>query len=54
MFLEGEPTGETASDHPVMTGTVLILAVPVLLFGVYWSPLINMVRSSLEFLARGM
>ncbi|MFC1484723.1 NADH-quinone oxidoreductase subunit N [Candidatus Neomarinimicrobiota bacterium] len=54
MFLEGEPTGETASDHPVMTGTVLVLAVPVLLFGVYWSPLVNMVRSSLEFLARGM
>ena len=54
MFLEGEPTGETVSDHPVMTGTVLVLAVPILLFGVYWSPLVNMVRSSLEFLARGM
>jgi len=54
MFLDGEPTDETISDHPALTGTILALVVPVLLFGVYWSPLMNMVRSSLEFFSRGM
>ncbi|UCD37419.1 MAG: NADH-quinone oxidoreductase subunit N, partial [Fidelibacterota bacterium] len=54
MFLDAEPTGKTVSDHPALTGTILVLMVPVLLFGVYWSPLINLVRSSLEFFSQGM
>jgi NADH-quinone oxidoreductase subunit N len=54
MFFDGEPTGETISDHPALAGTILALVVPVLLFGVYWSPLMNLVRSSLEFFSQGM
>ncbi|UCH11049.1 MAG: hypothetical protein JSU61_03930, partial [Fidelibacterota bacterium] len=54
MFLDAEPTGETISDHPALTGTILVLAVPVLLFGVYWTPLMNLVRTSLEFFSQGM
>jgi NADH-quinone oxidoreductase subunit N len=54
MFLDVEPNGETISDHPVLTGTILALMVPVLLFGVYWTPLMNLVRSSLEFFSQGM
>ncbi|UCD38657.1 MAG: NADH-quinone oxidoreductase subunit N, partial [Fidelibacterota bacterium] len=54
MFLDAEPTGETISDHPALTGTILVLMVPVLLFGVYWTPLMSLVRSSLEFFSRGM
>ena len=54
MFLDSEPTGETISGHPALTGTILLLMIPVLLFGVYWSPLINLVRSSLEFFSPGM
>lgn len=54
MFFDGEPTGETISDHPALAGTILALIVPVLLFGVYWSPLMNLVRSSLEFFSQGM
>ncbi len=54
MFLDAEPTDETVSDHPALTGTILALVVPVLLFGIYWSPLMNLVRSSLEFFSRSM
>ena len=54
MFLDGEPTGETISGHPALAGTILALMVPVLLFGIYWSPLMNLVRSSLEFFSQGM
>lgn len=53
MFLEGEPTGETVSDHPAMTGMILALMVPVLLFGVYWSPLMGWVRASLKIFTPG-
>ncbi|MFB0515978.1 MAG: NADH-quinone oxidoreductase subunit N [Candidatus Neomarinimicrobiota bacterium] len=49
MFLDAEPTGETIADHPALTGTILALMIPVLLFGVYWTPLMKLVRSSLEF-----
>ncbi|MCH7859477.1 MAG: NADH-quinone oxidoreductase subunit N, partial [Candidatus Marinimicrobia bacterium] len=54
MFLDGEPTEETVSGQPVLTGTILALVVPVLLLGVYWTPLINVVRSSLAFFSPGM
>lgn len=54
MFLDGEPTGETVSDHPALATTILALMMPVLLFGVYWSPLMNLVQSSLEFFSQGM
>jgi len=53
MFLEGEPTGKTISDHSPLTATILVLVLPVLLFGIYWSPLISFVRSSLEFFTQG-
>ena len=54
MFLDGEPTGDTVSGHPVMTGLILMLVVPVLLFGIYWSPLMGAVESSLKFVTQGM
>jgi len=54
MFLEGEPSDETVSDHPAITGTILVLMIPVLLFGVYWTPLITFVQSSLELFSPGM
>ncbi len=54
MFLDSEPTGERISGHPALSGTILLLMIPVLLFGVYWSPLMNLVRSSLEFFSPGM
>ncbi len=53
MFLEGESTGKTISDYSPLTVTILVLMLPVLLFGVYWSPLINFVQSSLEFFTQG-
>ena len=54
MFLDGEPTEETLTDHPAMTGLILALMVPVLLFGIYWTPLMNAVQSSLHFFTQGM
>ena len=54
MTKEGEPTGETVSGHVVMTGLILMLVVPVLLFGIYWSPLMGAVESSLKFVTQGM
>ena len=54
MFLDGEPTDESVSGHPVMTGLILILMIPVLLFGLYWPPLMGAVQSSLKFFTQGM
>ena len=54
MFLDGEPTSERISDHPALTGTILALLVPTLLLGVYWTPLLNLVQTSLVFFNRGM
>lgn len=54
MFLDGEPTGETVSDHPALVGAIIALVVPILFFGVYWTPLRDFVDSSLKFLGQGM
>ncbi len=53
MFLEGEPGEETVSDHPALTGTILALMVPVLLFGIYWSPLMDLVQAALKIFTPG-
>ncbi len=54
MFMDGEPVDKTVSDHPAMTATVLALMVPVLLLGVYWSPLLELIRSSLRIFSPGL
>ena len=54
MFLDAEPTDETLEGQPAMTGLILALMVPVLLFGLYWSPLLGAVQSSLKFFTQGI
>ena len=54
MFLDAEPTDETLEGQPAMTGLILMLMVPVLIFGLYWSPLLGAVQSSLKFFTQGI
>ncbi len=49
MFLEGERSDEIVQPPATMFGLLIVTAVPSLLLGLYWNPLVNWVKDSLVF-----
>lgn len=49
MFLEGERSDEIVHPPATMFGLLIVTAVPSLLLGLYWNPLVNWVKDSLVF-----
>ena len=49
MFLEGKRSDEIVQPPSTMFGLLIVTAVPSLLLGLYWNPLINWVKDSLVF-----
>ena len=54
MFLEGERKETLVQPPEVMSGVLLATAIPVILFGIYWNPVINWVQNSLIFYVQTM
>lgn len=54
MFLEGQPSTTLAYPSRLMTVLLIVLAVPTLLFGVYWAPVANWVTNSMNLFTRVM
>jgi len=49
MYLDGEPSEEIVVPTFSMTIIFLVLAVPSVFFGIYWTPILNWVKESLLF-----
>ena len=49
MYLDGEPSEEIVVPPFSMTIIFLVLAVPSVFFGIYWTPILNWVKDSLLF-----
>ena len=49
MYLDGEPSEEIAVPPFSMTIIFLLLAIPSVFFGIYWTPILNWVKDSLLF-----
>ena len=49
MFLEGERSDEIVQPPATMFGLLVVTAVPSLLLGLYWNPLVTWVKDSLIF-----
>ena len=49
MFLEGERNDEIVQPPATMFGLLIVTAVPSLLLGLYWNPLVTWVKDSLIF-----
>ena len=49
MYLDGKPSDEIQVPPFSITAILLILAVPSIFFGIYWTPILNWVNDSLLF-----
>ena len=49
MYLDGEPSDEIVVPSFSTTAIFLVLAVPSVFFGIYWTPILNWVKDSLLF-----
>ena len=49
MYLDGKPSDEIQVPPFSITAILLILAVPSIFFGIYWTPILNWVKDSLLF-----
>ena len=49
MYLDGEPSEEIVVPSFSITVIFLVLAVPSVFFGIYWTPILNWVKDSLLF-----
>ncbi|MBL7023424.1 MAG: NADH-quinone oxidoreductase subunit N [Candidatus Marinimicrobia bacterium] len=47
MYLVGTDETAKVTPHPVILGCILVLSFPVILLGIYWSPLITFIQSIL-------
>lgn len=54
MFLEGERSETISRPGNLITVLLLVLAVPLLVFGVYWEPIANWVTNSMTLLTQMM
>ena len=49
MYLDGEPSDEIVVPSFSTTAIFLVLAIPSVFFGIYWTPILNWVKDSLLF-----
>ena len=49
MYLDGKPSEEIVVPPLSITLILLVLAVPSVFFGIYWTPILNWVNDSLLF-----
>ena len=54
MFLDGERKETLVQPSEVMSGVLLATAIPIILFGIYWTPIIGWVQDSLIFYVQTM
>ena len=54
MFLDGERKETLVQPSEVMSGVLLATAIPIILFGIYWTPIIDWVQDSLIFYVQTM
>ncbi|GIR30532.1 MAG: hypothetical protein CM15mP44_8150 [Candidatus Neomarinimicrobiota bacterium] len=54
MYFEGERTDKILFPSNVLTGTLIVTAVPSLFFGIYWNPIANWIQNSLVFFIQNL
>ena len=54
MFLKGERKETLVQPPEIMSGVLLVTAIPTILFGIYWTPVIEWVKGSLNFYVQTM
>ena len=54
MYLEGSPYKNLSSSNPLVLIVLLCLAIPTLILGIYWAPIVDWVRNSLMFFTQNM
>ena len=54
MFLKGERKETLVQPPEIMSGVLLATAIPTILFGIYWTPVIDWVKGSLNFYVQTM
>jgi NADH-quinone oxidoreductase subunit N len=54
MYLEGSSQKTLSHSNPLVLIVLLCLAVPTLILGIYWAPVVDWVRNSLMFFTQSM
>ena len=54
MFLDGKRSDKVIQPPVTMFGLLVVTAVPSLLLGLYWNPLISWVKESLVFYSQAL
>jgi NADH-quinone oxidoreductase subunit N len=54
MYFEGSPYKNLVHANPLVLIVLLCLALPTLILGIYWAPIVDWVRNSLMFFTQSM